>query len=135
MSERWDYDLAKEFKKRDNKKPIGPCIGVVLSTVPAKISIQDGHFILEGDMIYICNQILERKSKYTAKTKQEQSGSLSVGCPISGHSGAGYTANGTMTMDGEEIHAKEVWQVGDKVMVVPDESGQHFFIVDILRGV
>ena len=26
-------------------------------------------------------------------------------------------------------------KVGDYVMVVPDESGQHFFIVDILRGV
>lgn len=131
----WAYQMAQQIKMRDNPKPIGACLGVVISTEPVKISIQDGQFILEGKQVYVCNQILERKSKYTAKTKHEQTGKISTGCPISGHSGSGYDASGTMTMDGEEIHAKEVWQTGDKVMVVPDAAGEHFFIVDIVKGV
>ena len=131
----WAYQMAQQLKSRNNPKPIGPCIGVVVSTSPVKISLQDGQFMLEGEQVYVCNQILERKSKFTAKAKHKQSGSLSTTCPISGHSGSSYTAEGDLTLDGTEIHAKEVWQAGDKVMVVPDAAGQHFFVVDIIKGV
>lgn len=40
-----------------------------------------------------------------------------------------------ISMQTGKIHLHEVWKIGDMVMVQPDESGQHFFIVDIVKGV
>ena len=128
----WAYQMAQQLKSRNNPKPIGPCIGVVVSTSPVKISLQDGQFMLEGEQVYVCNQILERKSKFTAKAKHKQSGSISTSCPVSSHSDSSYTSEGDLTLDGT---AKEVWQAGDKVLVIPDASEQHFFVVDIIKGV
>ena len=129
------YQMAQQLKSRNNPKPIGPCIGVVVSTSPVKISLQDGQFMLEGEQVYVCNQILERNSKFTAKAKHKQSGSISTSCPVSSHSDSSYTSEGDLTLDGTEIHAKEVWQAGDKVLVIPDASEQQFFVVDIIKGV
>ena len=131
----WAYQMAQQLKSRNNPKPIGPCIGVVVSTSPVKISLQDGQFMLEGEQVYVCNQILERKSKFTAKAKHKQSGSISTSCPVSSHSDSSYTSERDLTLDGTEIHAKEVWHAGDKVLVIPDASEQHFFVVDIIKGV
>ena len=128
----WETDLAKQFKVRDNPKPIGACIGKVESLSPVVISIQSGKFKLQADQIYICNQILERETTFRDYiADQEQSGSISVSCE---HGGGSYSASGDIECNGR-VHLNEVWKVGDYVMVVPDESGQHFFIVDILRGV
>ena len=129
--ESWEYKLAGEFKSRDNPKPLGACIGKVESLDPVISSIQSGKFMLQQNQIYICNQILERKSNFKDySASQEQSGKLNCGH----HQDASYTAEGHIDANGS-THLLEVWQVGDYVMVVPDESGQHFFIVDILRGV
>lgn len=50
----WDYDLAKEFKKRNNNDPTGPIIGKVISLTPNyKISIHDGQVFLENEHLYI----------------------------------------------------------------------------------
>ena len=131
MAESWEYKLAGEFKARNNPKPLGACIGKVESLEPVIISIQSGKFMLQAHQIYICNQILERKSNYKdLEADQEQSGTFYC----SHHSGDSYTAEGSIKEKGK-THLLEVWKVGDYVMVVPDESGQHFFIVDILRGV
>jgi len=130
--ESWEYSLAKQFKERDNPKPIGACIGKVESLSPVIISIQSGKFMLQAWQIYICNQILERETTFRDYVaNQSQSGKISVSCNPGGGS---YTADGDIECAGR-VHLNEVWKVGDYVMVVPDESGQHFFIVDILRGV
>ena len=132
MRDSWEYELGAELKKRDNPKPIGACIGKVESLSPVVVSIQSGNFMLRAEQLYICNQILERETTFKDYiATQSQSGSISVSCECGGGS---YSANGDMTASGR-VHLNEVWKVGDYVMVVPDESGQFFFIVDILRGV
>lgn len=132
MAENWEYKIAGLLKARDNPKPLGACIGKVESLSPVVISIQDGRYLLRQNQIYICNQILERETTFRDYiASQSQSGSISVSCE---HGGGSYSASGDITASGR-VHLNEVWKVGDYVMVVPDQSEQHFFIVDILRGV
>ena len=132
MRDSWEYELGAELKKRDNPKPLGACIGKVESLSPVTISIQSGKYMLRAEQLYICNQILERETTFRDYVaNQSQSGSISVSCQCGGGS---YNANGDITASGR-VHLNEVWKKGDFVMVVPDESGQFFFIVDILRGV
>ena len=128
--ENWEYKLAGEFKSRNNPKPLGACIGKVESLAPVIISIQSGKFMLKAEQIYICNQILERETTFRDYiADQEQSGKISVSCE---HGGGSYSASGDIECNGR-VHLDEVWKVGDLVMVVPDESGQHYFVVDVLR--
>jgi hypothetical protein len=53
----WDIDLAKEFKKRDNKTPIGFTFGEIISINPLRVSVFEGKMILDSP--YRC-------SNYTA---------------------------------------------------------------------
>lgn len=119
----WEYDLAGMLRERDNPTTkIGACLGKVISTSPMTVSIQNGQYILKGDMIYVAYHLLQRASTYS---QMSQSGTISVSCP---HGGGSYTSSstGSITLDA-------VIKVGDLVMVVPDESEQHFFIVDVVR--
>lgn len=141
MRDSWEYELAKEFKLRNNKAPIGPCIGLVVNLTPVRIAIQierdsqgnvTNAYVLERDQIYICNQILERETTFRdLMANHSQAGDISVSCKCGGGK---YTADGDIEAAGR-VHLDEVWKVGDFVMVVPAENGQFFFIVDILRGV
>lgn len=119
----WDYDLAEQFKSRDNPKTkMGAMLGKVVSTNPAVVTIQDGKYTLKGEQLYIAYHLLERKSTYSS---MHQSGSISVSCP---HGGGSYTSTST-----GDIVLDEVWKAGDLVLVIPSESEQQFFVVDILR--
>ena len=132
MAENWEFKLAGLFKERNNPKPLGACIGKVESLSPVIISIQNGKFMLRQEQIYICNQILERETTFRDYVAtQSQSGSISVSCE---HGGGSYSANGDIEACGR-VHLNEVWKVGDYVMVVPDQSEQHFFVCDIIRKV
>lgn len=132
MAESWEFKLASLFKNRDNPKPLGACIGKVESLSPVIISIQNGKFMLRQEQLYICNQILERETTFRDYiATQSQSGSISVSCE---HGGGSYSANGDIEASGR-VHLNEVWKVGDYVMVVPDQSEQHFFVCDIIRKV
>ena len=84
--------------------------------------IQNGQYTIKGDQLYVAYHLLERKSTYSS---MKQSGSISVSCS---HGGGSYTSTstGSITLD-------EVWQVGDLVLVIPSESEQQFYIVDIVR--
>lgn len=119
----WDYELAAQFKSRDNPKTkMGPMIGKVVSTSPPVITIQDGKYTIKGDQLYVAYHLLERKSAYTNMT---QSGNISINChPCQGS----YTASCT-----GDIQLEEVWKAGDLVLVIPSESEQQFFIVDVIR--
>lgn len=119
----WEYDLAQQFKMRDNPKTkMGPMIGKVISTSPPVITIQDGKYTIKGDQLYVAYHLLERKSAYTNMT---QSGNISISChPCQGS----YTASCT-----GDIQLEEVWKPNDLVIVLPDESEQHFFVLDIVR--
>ncbi len=119
----WEYDIAGMLRERDNPTTkIGACLGKVISTSPMTISIQNGQYILKGDMLYVAYHLLQRASTYS---QMSQSGTISVSCP---HGGGSYTSSstGSITLDA-------VIKAGDLVMVVPDESEQHFFIVDVVR--
>lgn len=127
----WEVDLAKMFKERDNPTPLGAILGKIVSLEPLKISIQDGKFFIDKSNCYICNQLLERQSDFDFIADHSQSGNIQVSCE---HGGGSYDASGDISATGK-IHLFEVWKIGDLVMVQPDESGQHFFIVDIVKGV
>nr|DAH51784.1 MAG TPA: Protein of unknown function (DUF2577) [Caudoviricetes sp.] len=121
----WEYDLAGMLRERDNPTTkIGACLGEVISTSPMTISIQNGQYIIKGDMLYVAYHLLQRASTYS---QMSQSGTISVSCP---HGGGSYTSSstGSITLDA-------VIKAGDLVMVVPDESEQHFFIVDVVRKI
>lgn len=128
----WAYRLAKEIKKDRSKPVTGVCIGDVISTSPFLVTIQNGAFILDASNSYVCNQILERNTTYKAKGKMQQEGQLNASCPISSHDG--YSATCDYNLQGD-IELDAVWKPGDKVLVIPTEDGQTFFIVDIIKGV
>nr|DAH73256.1 MAG TPA: Protein of unknown function (DUF2577) [Caudoviricetes sp.] len=119
----WEYDLAQQFKSRDNPKTkMGAMLGKVVSTNPAVVTIQDGKYTIQGEQLYVAYHLLERKSAYTNMT---QSGNISISChPCQGSYNASCSG---------DIQLEEVWKVGDLVLVIPSESEQQFFIVDVVR--
>ena len=119
----WDYNIADMFKQRDNPKTkMGAMLGKVISTSPPVVTIQDGRYTIKGEQLYVAYHLLERKSAYSS---MNQSGSISVSCP---HGGGAYTS----TSSGD-IQLEEVWKAGDLVLVIPSETEQQFFVVDVVR--
>lgn len=51
----WDVELAKQFKSRNNKNPIEPQLGEVISSSPIKIAILSNKIILDNENCYICS--------------------------------------------------------------------------------
>lgn len=121
----WDYQLAEQFKKRDNPTTkMGAMLGKVISTSPPVVTIQDGKYTIKGEQLYIAYHLLERTSKYS---NMSQSGNIKIDChPCQGS----YTAScsGNITLE-------EVWKAGDLVLVIPSESEQQFFVVDVVRQI
>ena len=130
MSEGWAYALAGELKKRNNPNILNPCIGVVISTSPFLVSIQDGMYLLDEKNAYICRHILERKSKMSFSVQNSQSGNINISCEGRG----AYSSTGTISVNNQDIELYEVWKSGDKVLVIPDGRNEKFFIVDVLEG-
>lgn len=121
----WSYDLAEQFKMRDNPTTkMGAMLGKVVSTSPPVVTIQDGKYTIKGDQLYVAYHLLERASQYS---NMSQSGYISIDChPCKGS----YTANCSGS-----IELEEVWKAGDLVLVIPSESEQQFFVVDIVRKI
>nr|DAM36768.1 MAG TPA: Protein of unknown function (DUF2577) [Caudoviricetes sp.] len=119
----WDYELGSLFRERDNPKTkMGAMLGKVVSTSPPVVTIQNGKYTIKGEQLYVAYHLLERKSAYSS---MNQSGSITVSCP---HGGGSYTS----TSSGD-IQLEEVWKAGDLVLVIPSESEQQFFVVDVVR--
>lgn len=127
MANSWEYDLAKMFTDRDNPTvtPLGACIGAVTSLNPPQVTLQDGNFVIQGEQLYICYHLLERDTDYD---NMSLSGDLNHQCshPCTGSYNA--SASG-------HIKLKEVWKVGDLVLVIPSQSEQQFFVVDVIRKI
>lgn len=120
----WSYSLGELFKERDNPTTkLGACLGKVVSTYPPVVTIQNGKYTLQGEQLYVAYHLLQRASNYS---KMEQRGTISVSCQ---HGGGSYTSSstGSITLD-------EVWKVGDLVLVIPSETQQQFFVVDVFRA-
>lgn len=99
----WSYELANLLKERENPVKMGVMLGKVESLSPLIISIKNGKYQIQQNRLYVCNQILERKTNYHDDHYSE-SGNLSLGCshPCKGS----YDASGTAT---GSIHLEEVW--------------------------
>lgn len=124
--EEWNAKLANEFISRNNPKPMGNLLGKVEAIGDNWIvTIKDGKFHINRSNGYICNQLLEHKGKFDYK--YSHSGDTSNGW----HGGrTSYDSKGS---GNGEITIHPIWNVGDYVMVAPDENEQHYFIVDIVR--
>lgn len=96
----WDYDLAKEFKKRNNKEIDEAVIGTVISANPVLVSLFNGSVILNNSNSYVCSNL----------------GILKGTCIVDGKTG-------TCTID-------RSLKNGDKVLCIPSNKGQTYFIVD-----
>lgn len=131
----WEYKMAGEFKKRDNKNLLSPCIGIVIRTSPFLVSIQNGLYLLDKDNAYVCRHILERKSKMSFSAQNSQSGSGNINISCEGAGGFSFNSTGTMTVSKQDVELFEVWKAGDSVLVIPDGKNEKFFIVDVLEGV
>lgn len=122
--EDWHVDLAQQFKDRDNPRPMGAMLGLVVAIGDNwLVTLKDGAFKVDKTNGYICNQILRHEADYS----YEHAGTTTVGGCLGGPN-TNYSAKGN-----GKIHIKPLWQVGDHVLVVPDVREQHFFIVDIVR--
>lgn len=96
----WDYDFAKEFKKRNNKEIDEAVVGTVISSSPLSISLFNGSVILNNNNSYVCSNL-----------------SILTGtCIVDGKTG-------TCTID-------RSLKNGDKVLCIPSNSGNTYFIID-----
>lgn len=107
----WENDLAIEFKNRDNKTPLGAVCGTVISVNPIKISVFSGSVILTKDKLYLCGVLLDQVQR-VATIKLNS-----------------VAEHGQITTDGE-ITFKDVLKVNDKVLCLPADGGQSFFVID-----
>lgn len=101
----WDYDLAKEFKNRDNKEIDEAIIGTVISSSPLSISLFNGSIILNNTNSYVCSNLGILRGTILVDDGK----------------------TGTCTID-------RSLKVGDKVLCIPSNSGQTYFIIDKVVG-
>lgn len=103
-------DIAKEFKARNNPSIDEPVIGTVISSSPLSISIYNGAITLNKDIIYVCENLVSIK------------GTISISS-FSDSNGDSHAVNNTFEI-------KRTLNVGDKVMCIPTDHGQKYFIVE-----
>lgn len=106
----YDTILAKHFKERDNPVIEQPVVGTVISLSPFKISIYNGDIVLNENIIYVCQHLFKIK------------GNIKID-PFSDSSGDTHNVNNNFEITRD-------LKVGDKVMCVPTDNGQKYFIVD-----
>ena len=108
-------DLAKEFRKRDPKKILGPIVGRVLSPLPdLQVSILSDQVVLSADKLYITEKL------YKDSEAISLSGNLMIDDILK-------PVNGELTI------VKEILKKDEMIMLVPAENGQEFFIIDKVR--
>lgn len=97
----WEYDLAQEFKKRNNKEIDEAIIGTVINASPVIVSLFNGSVILNNTNSYVCSNLGILKGTILVDDGR----------------------TGTCTID-------RSLKVGDKVLCVPSNCGQTYFIID-----
>ena len=64
--EDWHVDLAQQFKDRDNPRPMGAMLGLVVAIGDNwLVTLKDGAFKVDKSNGYICNQILRHEADYS----------------------------------------------------------------------
>lgn len=102
---RWDVNLAKELKKRDNEDYIGIIVGTVVEVNPLTISIYGGKAVFSGDSLYVCKNATEYQIPVTLTTPNG-------------------VVSGTITHEGLKDR--------DRVAVIATEDNQKLFVIDKL---
>lgn len=96
----WEHNFARELKKRDNQDIDEAIIGTVISANTLSISLFNGSVILNNSNSYVCSNL----------------SILNGTCLVDGKTG-------TCTID-------RSLKTGDKVLCIPSNSGQTYFIID-----
>ncbi|EKS4345780.1 DUF2577 family protein [Clostridium botulinum] len=105
-----DYrvEFAQWLKDRDNKARLGTTIGeVVRGGQDYKISIMDNQVYLDQSNSKLCNSLKDRTEERIIELNSN-------------------TYNAKITYN-------NVLNIGDKVLVIANETNQNFFILDKLR--
>ncbi|KOM97277.1 hypothetical protein ACP49_09420 [Clostridium botulinum] len=105
-----DYgiEFAQWLKERNNKDRIGPIIGeVVKGGLNYKVSIMDNQLYLDTSNSILCNALKDRTEERIIELNSTS-----------------YNA---------KITYNNVLNIGDKVLVIANETNQNFFILDKLR--
>lgn len=137
----WDKRLANIIKKRDNPKLIGPVIGTVIKPLPdIQIKALSGKALFDKDDLYINKNLI---AGYTRSV--ESNGVIDLGDDLCGETDlindGGYEAtshkhtletleitDGPYSFEGELI-LKDSLVKGDKVLLLPTDNNQKFFII------
>jgi hypothetical protein len=128
-------ELAKELKSRDNQIKIGVQIGDVLSISPLKIGIMNNKVIIDEKICYLCSHIVENYSRKAteeikeyviniATTDKNMDGEVT---PLDVDT---QMAVETKTDYDTVITFKDILHIGDKVLLIPTEDNQIYFVVD-----
>ncbi|MBN3369079.1 DUF2577 domain-containing protein [Clostridium botulinum] len=102
-----DYrvEFAQWLKDRDNKPRIGTTIGIVKKAgIDYKISIVDNQLYLDKSNSKLCNSLKDRTEERIIELNN-------------------------VTYNAKIIY-NNVLNIGDTVLIVPDESNQFFYIID-----
>ena len=113
----WQHELAREFKKRNNKSKLGALIGKVISTNPIKISLLNGQVIAQNN-IYICNSALLNDITLDVNYELDN-----------------IVEHGTINTGGKLTIKDEYLKNDDLVLVISSEDNRTFFIIDKVRRV
>jgi len=98
-------EFAQWLKERNNKERLGTTIGeVVKGGIDYRISIMDNQLYLDSNNSTLCNALKDRIEERTIELNN-------------------ITYNAKITYN-------NVLNIGDTVLIVPDESNQFFYIID-----
>lgn len=128
----WDVELAKLFKERDSKSRIGTIIGEVAGVNPLKIKILDGQSTLEEGIhqLYITEGLFKKDYKFIM-TAGDDIGDIAI---------TSKPSNSLILLNINEKDKTKLTlffelQLGDKVLLIPSENEQVFFIIDRIHKV
>lgn len=105
--DKWDIELTKQFRMRDNVEQVSATIGEIIQVEPeVLISIYGGKTILNNKLYYLCSRLLDSKENIILDNVADH-GAISTSCTIT-----------------------NILNVGDKVLCLPNAELSTFFIID-----
>jgi len=128
-------ELAGELKKRNNIPKIGVQMGDVLSVAPLKIGIMNNETIIDETICYLCSNVVENYKRKATEEIKEYIVTMATTDTNENGSVTPLDVDTTMAVETKSdydtvITFKDILHVGDKVLLVPTEDDQIYFIVD-----
>lgn len=121
----WANEMAKQFKDRDNQRPLGAIVGEVVSPLPdLTISAVDGQVLLTRKNLYISAGLKEKQYKADVAIS-DGSTELRAGTTESYEIVSFETEKDTTTIT---MHFE--LKPGDMVLLLPTADEQTFYVID-----